>query len=151
MRSVLIVLIGLFFCEYCYCQIDCKIVLKNYPNTIDTSKRPVYLFVENMPDIVTGSKLMDFFAKKVHLVESSKCFPIYIFYGFVVEADCSISNVMICPTLMFCDDNEKIDLIEQKYIKQLTSEVIKIKTDAGLLNGKKVAVYTFGRIHFDPQ
>ena len=67
--------------------------------------------------------------RKDYKRNSSQCFPIYIYYGFVVEADCSISNVMICPTLMFCDYNENIDLIEQEYIKKFTAEVIRIKTN----------------------
>jgi hypothetical protein len=151
MKRFLIVLIGLAFYDHCYCQVDCNTFLKNYPNTIDTSKRPVYRLVDNMPEILTNSKLLEFFATKIHLIDSSKCFPIYISYGFVVEADSSISNIMICPTLMFCDDYEKVDLVEQKYIKLLTDEIQKIKTNVGFLNGKSVAVFTLGRIHNDPQ
>ena len=151
MRKILIVFIALIFYNYCFCQIDCQQILKNYPNTIDISKRPVYQIVERMPEIMTNSKLLEFFLKSFRHIDNSKCFPIYIYYGFVVEADCSISNIMICPTLRFCDENENIDLLEQKYIKQITDDIIKIKTNAGLLNGKKVAVYTSGRVHFDPQ
>jgi hypothetical protein len=151
MRSILTILIALIFCDCSYCQVDCKTILKNYSNTIDTSKRPVYRVVDKMPDIMTDSKLLEYFAKRIDLVDSSKCFPIYISYGFVVEADSSISNIMICPTLMFCDENEKIDLVEQKYIKQLSGEIQNIKTSAGSLNGKNVAVFTIGSIHSDPQ
>ena len=151
MRKIVIVLIALIFYNYCFCQIDCKKILENYPNTIDISKIPVYQIVERMPEIVTNSKLMEIFLKSVNQIDNSKCYPIFISYGFVVEADCSITNIMICPTLRFCDENVNIDLLEQKYIKQITDEIIKIKTNAGLLNGKKVAVYTLGRVHFDPQ
>lgn len=151
MKKILIVLIGLVLNDYCYCQVDCITILKNYPNTIDTTSRPVYRLVDNMPEILTDSNLSLFFAERIHIINGSKCFPIYVSYGFVVEADSSISNIMICPTLMFCDDNVKIDILENEYIKQLTDEVQKIKTSAGSLNGKKVAVYAIGRMHFDPQ
>jgi hypothetical protein len=152
MRKIIIVMFGLFFYNHCHCQIDCKNVFKNYPNTIDQSKRPVYQIIENMPDIMTDSKLSKFFFEKVPLIEnSSKCFPVEIYYGFVVEADGSITNIMICPKFMFCDENGNIDLIKQKFSNQLTAEIMKIKTNAGLLNGKKVAVYTYGRLNCDPQ
>ncbi len=152
MRKILIALFGLFILNCCYCQVECKNVVENYPNTIDISKRPVYLVVDSMPDIITGPKLFEFFGEKVPLIlDSSKCFPVQIYYGFVVEADGTITNAIICPKFMYCDENENIDLIKQKFINQLTAEIMKLKTNAGLLKGKKVAVCTYGRLHCDPQ
>lgn len=151
MRKILMLLLGLLLHNLCYCQLDCKMAFENYSKTIDTTKRPVYSVVESMPDIIVGSKLIEFFSKNVQLTEKFKCFPFYIHYGFVVEVDGSITNVMFCPTLRFCDENEDIGSIEQKYIQQLSAEIVKIKSTAGILNGKKVAVYTIGRVHFDPQ
>ncbi len=148
---LLMIMTCFIFNSYCYGQNDCKVTLKDYQNTIDTTQRPVYILVDSMPDILTSSKILKFFSDKIQVPNSSNCFPIYIYYGFVIEKDCSISNVFICPTLEFCDDYDKLEIEKQKIIEYLTNEVLKIKTNAGMLNGEKVAVKSVGRIHFDPQ
>lgn len=148
---IILIITGVILSSNCFCQLDCKMTLKDYKNTIDTSQRPVYLFVDSMPNILSSNNIANFFTDKIQVIDSSKCFPLYIYYGFVVEKDSSISNVFICPQLDFCEDYDNLEIEQQKMIDCLTKELLKVKTKPGQLNKEKVAVYTVGRIHFDPQ
>lgn len=135
----------------CFSQNDCITEFKEYKNTIDTTKRPVYSFVETMPELAETNNIMEFFRRNINVADSSSCFPIYVYYGFVVEKDSTISNVMICPELRFCNDTLGQEILRQKLIVNLTTQLLKQKSSVGILNGEKVAVYSQGRIHFDPQ
>lgn len=148
---ILAIFILLYLNFTCFCQNECVANLKEYKNTIDTTKRTVYSFVETMPELTEIDNIMEFFHENMNIADSSSCFPLYIYYGFVVEIDSSISNVMICPELRFCDDTLAQEIFKQKLIEKLTTELLKQKSSVGILNGKKVAVFTIGRMHLDPQ
>lgn len=141
----------LCLCLSCFSQNECIGTLKGYKNTIDTTKRAVYSFVEIMPELTETANLMEFFRNNIRVADSSNCFPIYIYYGFVIEKDSTVSNVMICPELRFCNDTSTQKINKQVLIENLTLKLLKQKSSVGIRNGKKVAVYTQGRIHFDPQ
>jgi hypothetical protein len=141
----------LFISMNCFSQENCENLLEIYRNTIDTTNRSVYAIVETMPDMTETNNVMNFFRQNIKFSEGTGCFPIYIYYGFVVERDSSITNVMICPQFVFCNDSVGEQVERQKIIDLFTNELLNKKSSVGLLQGKKVAVYTQGRIHFDPQ
>src|SRR5690554_1855211 len=134
---ILAIFILLYLNFTCFCQNECVANLKEYKNTIDTTKRTVYSFVETMPELTEIDNIMEFFHENMNIADSSSCFPLYIYYGFVVEIDSSISNVMICPELRFYDDTLAQEIFKQKLIEKLTTELLKQKSSVGILNGKK--------------
>lgn len=148
---ITMVLMLLSFNISCFSQNNCLTSSIEYHNTIDTTKRIVYLFVETMPELTESNTIMKFFRNNLIINDSSSCFPLYIYYGFVIEKDSTISNVMICPELYFCNETTSMEKIKKELIEWLTTKLLQQKSSVGILNGEKVAVYTYGRIHLDPK
>lgn len=148
--KVTLIIIFMIISNIGYPQSDCSTELKSYKSKIDSSIKPEYL-VDSIPEFLYPKNQMKFFKNKFHTIKNGESWPLYIYYGFVIKLDGTISNVFVCPHLIFCDDKIILEKERKKYIEILTSELLKIKTNPSVLNGENVAVYKVGRIHFDPQ
>lgn len=135
----------------CSGKTDCRCY--DYRSSINTSTRPVYLLycVDSIPNALKDVNLTRLISKNLLLPENSNCFPTKIYYGFIVEADCSISNIWVCPKLMFCENMTDEKTFREKLIEYMKNMLHQIKTTPAILNGQKVAIYTKGVINLDPQ
>jgi len=146
MRAIVTILTILIF-ELANGQ-DCRFDFKDYHQNIDTTKRPVYFTVDSMPDLMSTGKLLRFMTEKIHSIDNNCC-PIYVWYGFVIEPDSTLSNIATCPQFYFCNDSIDLVLETEYFNKKLKDKLMNCKVKPGLQNGKRVAVSTVGRIHFE--
>jgi len=126
---------------------DCLKEIENYYSSIDTTNRPVFKFVEVMPEILNGVSFIKVINQS-QLFDSLQCCPIKVRIGFVVEPDSTLTNIKVCTKMMFCND-ENIAVESKKFNDRLTELLSKIKSAAGELNGKKVAVACTVPIYFE--
>jgi hypothetical protein len=94
--------------------------------------------VDSMPEVIKNGNILSIMRDNILEIKSSCC-PIYIWHGFVIEADSTLTNIMVCPQLEFC--NETVDLVKENQLFQ--SELL---TN---LKKQKVAVMSYDRIHFE--
>jgi hypothetical protein len=127
---------------------DCRFKFDDYWSKIDTTLRPVYIMVDSMPEVIKNGNILSFMRDNILEIKSSCC-PIYIWYGFVIEADSTLTNIMVCPQLEFCNDT--VDLVKENQLFQseLLTNLKKQKVAPGFLKKEKVAVMSYGRIHFE--
>jgi len=126
---------------------DCLKSIEDYYFSIDTTYRPVFKFVEKMPEILSG----EFFMKMTNqsqLFDSLQCCPIRVRIGLVVEPDSTLTNIQVCTEMMFCDENI-IDKESKKFNQRIVKLFSNMKSAPGELNGKKVAVTCIIPIHFE--
>jgi len=145
-KSILIILIFIGLENYANGQ-DCLKSFEDYYSSIDTTDRPVFKFVEKMPEILDG-KLIIKIINQTPLLDSLQCCPIKVWIGLVVESDSTLTNIQVCTKMMFCDENI-FDKESEKFNHRITKLFSNIKSTPGELNGKKVAVTCIIPIHFE--
>ena len=137
-KSVLIILTFIGLANYANGQ-DCFKSFDDYYSSIDTTYRPVFKFVEKMPEILNGNFVMKMINQSP-LLDSLQCCPVKVRIGFVVELDSTLTNIQVCTKMMFCDDN-LIDEETQKFNHRITKLLSKIKSVPGELNGKMLLCF----------
>ncbi|MCL2598200.1 MAG: hypothetical protein FWD66_11255 [Paludibacter sp.] len=83
MKKFLILLLIIGFANYAIGQ-DCFKSLEDYYSSIDKTDRPVFKFVEKMPEISDGKLIMKMIWQS-QLFDSLQCCPIRVWIGLVVE------------------------------------------------------------------
>ena len=146
-KTIIIILTFIIFVHYANGQ-DC--LKKDFYSSIDTTNRPVFKFVEKMPEILNGK----FFMKTINqsqLFDSLQCCPFKVWIGLVVETDSTLTNIQVCTKMIFCkdEDDEFIATETKKFNNKMTELLSNIKSIPGELNGEKVAVFCLIPIHLD--
>lgn len=123
-------------------------------NSIDTTKRPVYLCGEIAPTLINGEKIETYIYGQLDAFKTADCCAFKTFIGFVVEVDSTITNRKIFVKSVFCKDKGLI------YAGKELSE-IQIKIDSlldrmpklvpGKLGNKNIAIRVIIPIHIDYQ
>ena len=147
-KNILIILTFIGLANYAKGQ-DCLKSFEDYYLSIDTTYRPVFKFVEKMPEISDGKLVMKIISQ-TPLLDSLQCCPIKVWIGLVVEPDSTLTNIRVCTKMMFCDDS-LTDEEAQKFNCRIAKLLHEIKSAPGELNGEKVAVTCILPIHFDCQ
>jgi len=145
-KSILIILTFIGLANYANGQ-DCFKFYEDYYSSIDTTYRPVFKFVEKMPEILDEKFIMKMIPQ-LQLFDNLQCCPFKVWIGLVVEPDSTLTNIQICTKMMFCDDNI-IEAEAKKFNQRITKLLSNIKSAPGELNGKKVAVTGMLPIHFE--
>jgi len=146
-KIVIIVLIFIGLANYANGQ-DCFKKNEDYYLSIDTTDRPVFRFVEKMPEILNREFIMKTLPFQSQLFDSLQCCPIRVWIGFVVETDSTLTNIQVCTKMMFCDE-ELIVMETEKFNNRMIELLSNVKSISGELNGEKVAVACIIPIHFE--
>ncbi len=145
MRKVFLFFLCFFLFQFVNGQVCNEI--KNYYESIDTTERPVYLVVDKMPEIFESINLMNLF-RDSKILKELECCPIRIWFAFTVESDSTLSNVRACANMINCNDS----LIQSETIllnDRVENLLKNTKSNPGILNGEKVAVYCIRNIHYE--
>jgi len=127
---------------------DCKFKFDDYCSDMDTTLRPVYIVVDSMPELSKNGNILKFMRENVMDIKSSCC-PIYVWYGFIIEPDSSLTNIKVCPQLEFCADSVEYETEVKAFTDRLITNLENKKVVPGHHNKEKVAVVMYGRIHFE--
>lgn len=146
MKKIILILLIFGFANYANGQ-DCLKSFEDYYSSIDTTNRPVFKFVEKMPEISSGEFVLKMISQS-QLFENLQCCPIRVWIGLVVEPDSTITNIKVCTKMIFCEDNI-IDTESKMFNHRVTELLNEIKSAPGELNGEKVASTCIIPIHFD--
>jgi len=129
---------------------ECKENIINYFDSLDTTKREVYLVVDKRPEILENNELGRLIMQS-EVFNGLNCCPFKVYIGLVIEPDSSISNIQICTKMMFCSEETDIESETVKFNDRLEKFIKNIKSSPGLKNGEKVAVSVIIPIHLDCQ
>jgi hypothetical protein len=88
---------------------DCRYEVSKYFSRLDTSERPVYQFVDEMPGILNNDIFMKLLSSDSGLLKDIKCCPLRVWINFVVEPDSSLTNIVVCTKMEFCNDSIAIN------------------------------------------
>ena len=121
-------------------------------NSIDASKRPVYLNAETNPTLINGEKIETYFYRQLDAFKTTDCCAFKVYIGFVVEADSMVTNRKVFVKSVFCKDKGLIysgqELTEiQLKIDSLLDKMPKLIP--GKLKGKNVAIRVLLPLHLD--
>ena len=72
----------------------------------------------------------------------------YIWWGFVIEADGTLSNIRVCPQLEFCKGSADLENETKLFEKKLITKLKKRKVVPGFLKNEMVAIAYSGMIRF---
>lgn len=147
MKKQLVIFFLCFFSIQFVIGQECKDKITNYYESLDTTVRPVYLVVDQMPELFESTYFMKLLYDN-EILKGLNCCPVKVWFSFVVEQDGSITNIEICPRMVDCDERlqQKETIIFKERLENLLKQT---KTTSGILNGEKVAVACISNIHFE--
>ncbi len=119
---------------------------------IDMSKRKVYQVADTYPTIHNGEEIINFFLKNTSTFSLKDCCAFKVYIGFVVEADCTISNRKVLVKSVYHKKKGLIysgqELLEiQHKVEKLFDKMPQLIP--GKLNGKKVAIRVLIPLNLD--
>ena len=148
MKGLFLIFFILAF-SYCIKAQTLKDSITNYYSYVDTTKRKVFVLVEEMPSIVLNNLLQKQVVNKLKFKKTSYS-PLRIWFGFVIEKNKKITNIKVYPEYD-CRYSKAVIHESNKLVKQFKGLLNTIKTSAGRIMGKSVAVCYSGVIHLAPQ
>lgn len=146
MKKVILIILVFVFADNINGQ-NCFKNFEDYYSSIDTTDRPVFRFVEKEPEIFNGEVVLETILQS-QLFKNLQCCPIRVLIGFVVEPDSTLTNIHVCPRMLFCEE-DIINKESKTFIQSLTELLGNIKSAPGILNEEKVAVAFLIPIHFE--
>jgi hypothetical protein len=146
MKTILTILILLIF--NCLNAQPCRVEIKNYHSKLNTTSRNIYMIVDDMPDFLNCSQVILMKFSNIDF-SSLKCCPIYVWFAFVIENDSRITNILICPEFMFCENEIDLANDTKSVVLQFTKIISEIKTSPGKLNKQPVAFAYISKVYYE--
>jgi len=127
---------------------ECREIIRDYFQNLDTTERKVYRIVDEAPSIVENNQpILSTWAN----IDFSKltCCPNYVWYAFVIEKDGTTTNIHVCPTFFNCENDTNLIYNTINIIEQYTKIITEIKATPGKMDQQPVAVAYISRVHYE--